>query len=290
MSTNSRLSTLINTVPIIPFDESSKFVIMSDCHRGIGTWSDNFMKNQNLYFAALTHYNHQKYTYIELGDGDELWENRSMEQIINLHSDAFWIMSRFYEDNRLYMVYGNHDCIKKKQKFIHKNCKDFYCESSCCRIPLLPGLCVHEGLLLKHSNEQTLFLVHGHQGDLLNDTLWKFSRFLVRYIWRPLELLALHDPTSAAKNYHKKGAVEQRLINWTKENNQILVAGHTHRPVFPTDEDFLYFNCGSCVHPRCITALEIEHGNISLVKWSEKTDDDLSLYVGRDILAGPSPI
>ncbi len=49
----------------------------------------------------------------------------------------------------------------------------------------------------------------------------------------------------------------------------------------------MYFNDGSCVHPRCITAIEIKDGTIALVKWSYKTRDDGAVYIGRSKLAGP---
>ncbi len=288
MSTESRLNKLFQTSPVIPCDYLSRFVIMSDCHRGIGNWGDNFLKNQNIYSAALGYYYQNDYTYIELGDGDELWENRNMAEIVATHSDVFELLARFYQEQRLYMLCGNHDFVKKKQQFL-RCCNDYYCENKCCRLPLMPGLCVPEGLILKNRiNGHCIFLVHGHQGDFLNDTLWKFSRFLVRYIWRPLELFALNDPTSTAKNNTKKSAVEQRLSAWSSKHSQMLIAGHTHRPMFPSDGASRYFNCGSCVHPHCITALEIRNNKITLVKWLVKSHPDLSLYIGREILAGPA--
>ena len=72
---------------------------MSDCHRGNGSWGDNFLNNQNLFFAALYYYYENGYSYIELGDGEELWENRQITDIINAHSDAYWLMSMFYKSN-----------------------------------------------------------------------------------------------------------------------------------------------------------------------------------------------
>ena len=38
-----------------------------------------------LYLAALRYYNKRAFTYLELGDGDELWENRSIERIRQMH-------------------------------------------------------------------------------------------------------------------------------------------------------------------------------------------------------------
>ncbi len=69
-----------------------------------------------------------------------------------------------------------------------------------------------------------------------------------------------------------------------------LVAGHTHRPIFPEPVEGKYFNDGSCVHPWSITAIEISLGDISLVKWGEKTKEDGTVYIGKDIIGGPRKI
>ncbi len=95
MSYKKRLDRAFENVPVLPLAENSRYVLFSDCHRGNGTHNDNFLKNQHLYFAALKHYYREGYTYIELGDGDELWENRDMEQIKEIHNDVFWLLSLF---------------------------------------------------------------------------------------------------------------------------------------------------------------------------------------------------
>lgn len=288
MTASKRLSQVFASSKELYFDESSRIVIMSDCHRGDGSWGDNFSNNQNLFFAALSYYYENGYTYIELGDGDELWENRSMENIILTHSDAFWLMSLFYKDGRFYMLYGNHDIIKRDKKYSKTKCDSFYCDSSASQVALFPDIKITEGLVLRYKNTNNrILLAHGHQGDFINDTLWRLSRFLVRYLWRPLELLGVHDPTSASKNIDKKNLVEKHLIEWTKKENHMLIAGHTHRPVFPKVGEPLYFNDGSCVHPRCITAIEIRNGTISLIKWSLMTKPDRTLFVGREVLEAP---
>ena len=288
MSTSTHLSRVFVSSKVLPFDENSRIIIMSDCHRGNGSWGDNYSGNQNLFFAALYYYYENGYTYIELGDGDELWENRRIEDIISAHSDAFWLMSLLYSDGRLFMIYGNHDIIKKDSRYAQTKCHSFYCDSVNSKIPLFPGIQITEGLLLRYRNtDNHIFLTHGHQGDYLNDPLWKLSRFLVRYLWRPLELIGVKDPTSAAKNNEKKNIVEKNLMEWANRNNQILICGHTHRPVFPKVGESLYFNDGSCVHPRCITGIEIRNGTISLIKWATMTKPDRTLFVGREVLEGP---
>ena len=104
-------------VPVIPFDSGTKLVVMSDCHRGQGNAGDNFLANQAVCFGALEYYFQKGFTYVELGDGDELWENRKLKTIVEVHDDIFWMMSRFYEEKRLYMVYGNHDIVKRNKSY-----------------------------------------------------------------------------------------------------------------------------------------------------------------------------
>ena len=272
----------------IPFDDSSRIVLMSDCHRGDGSWADDFSRNQNLYFAALTHYYKEKFTYIEIGDGDELWENSRFTDIKQVHSDVFWLLSRFYNEDRLYLIFGNHDMVKKDNRFVKNNLYQYFDEPRKRHVSLFKNIKFHEGLVLNHKyTGDKVFLVHGHQVDFLNYRLWKLARFLARYLWRPLTTFGVNDPTRAAKNYKKKDAVEKRLTEWVIEEKHILIAGHTHRPMFPEVGEPPYFNDGSCVHPRCITAIEIADGCIVLVKWNVKTKDDGTLFIGREVLAGP---
>ncbi len=120
MSVSSRLEHAFRDAPVLPLTHRSRYVLMSDCHRGVGTSSDNFLKNQHLYLAALKHYCQRGFTYIELGDGDELWENRSMKTIVEVHDDIFDIFVRLHRENRLYLLYGNHDMVKRIDTGLHK--------------------------------------------------------------------------------------------------------------------------------------------------------------------------
>ncbi|HEY5523893.1 MAG TPA: metallophosphoesterase [Clostridium sp.] len=288
MNTLKSISQVFESAEEIPFDKCSRIVLMSDCHRGVGNWIDNFSRNQNLYFAALTHYYNEKYTYIEIGDGDELWENNNLTDIINVHNDAFWLLSKFFNEDRLYFIFGNHDMVKKNIKFVKGNLYQYYNEPQRRYMPLFENVKIHEGLVLRHENtDDKILIIHGHQADYINYKLWKLSRFLVRYLWKPLESLGVNDPTSTAKNYKKKDNLEKKLIEWVKREGHILIAGHTHRPSFPDVGEAPYFNDGSCVHPRCITAIEIIQDSIVLVKWSAKTKNDGTVFIGKDVLAGP---
>jgi UDP-2,3-diacylglucosamine pyrophosphatase LpxH len=288
MSTSARLTAVFSSADEIPFDDTSKLILFSDCHRGDNSWADDFAPNQQLLFFALQHYLDAGFTYVEVGDGDELWENRDFAEIRRAHSHIFWLMREFYRDNRLYLMYGNHDIERQDPQIVARTLYQYDDERTRTTQPLFEGIKVHEGLILHHTNTNNrIFLVHGHQADPVSDRWWRFSRFMVRHFWRHLQLLGLHDPTSAAQNYKKRGKIEQRLIEWIETQNQMLIAGHTHRSWFPDEGTPPYYNTGSCVHPRCITGIELQGRDITLIKWSIRPNDEGVLIVARDVLAGP---
>ncbi len=291
MNAESRLNRVFENALELPLHINTKYVLMSDCHRGIGNSSDNFLKNQHLFFAALKYYYQNHFTYIELGDGDELWENKNYKNIIDMHSDVFWMFSRFYQEHRLYMLYGNHDIIKHKQSFSKMHCSTYDCENTQRKEPLFLELSFHEGIILrsKQHPQKALYLTHGHQASLLNSTFWPVAQWLVRYLWKPLESRGVNDPTSAAKNYQAKTKTEKILNNWATKHKHILVTGHTHRPVLMAASPY-YCNTGSCVHPRCITCIEVENCTLTLVKWYMNAKKDGTFYVAREELAGPLQI
>ncbi len=281
MSVDTRLRALLSSAEELPLTSASRYILMSDCHRGDGSLSDNFMPNRPVYLAALNEYYKQGYTYIELGDGDELWENRTMRVIRQTHEETFRLLSKFDKRHRLYMLYGNHDIVKSKEKWV----KQFYTDDR--GYPLFPNLHIQEALILRMRSGNGILLVHGHQGDIINDRLWKVSRFLVRYLWRPLELLGIHDPTSASVNRSKGASVEAQLAHWAQEENQMLIAGHTHHAVFSQPGQPPYYNDGSCVGAHAITGLEIADGFIRLVEWGYRIDNAGYVYVGKIPLSGP---
>ncbi len=270
----------------LPLNETSKYVLMSDCHRSDGSGADQFLPNRNHFIVALERYFGDGFTYIELGDGDELWENKRMEPILDAQAPAFAAMRKFHEDGRLYMIYGNHDMVKNKAKWRTRNLYRFCPPHRRDSLSLFPGLPMHEGIVLTGDSNEIL-LLHGHQADFFNDRLWKLSRFLVRYLWRPLELIGIKNPTSAASGRHKKNKVEEALSAYCRKKQRMIVAGHTHRTSFPKPGEASYFNDGCCVYPHYATAMEIDGGKLKLAKWGTSARPDGTLYVEREVLEGP---
>lgn len=284
MTSGSRISKAFVGAPRLPLNTSSHYVIFSDCHRGTGNANDNFLINEHIYLAALKYYFSKNFTYVELGDGDELWENSSMDSIKKNHPDSFGMLARFYENNRFFAVYGNHDIAKNNSKFCKKHFHTYYCHRALCERPLFPNIQFYSGIILEDENKKSdIYLTHGHQASSLNSTFWPLSCFLVRYVWKPLELLGIPDPTSAAKNNSLKKRTEQHLTSWVKKHNHILITGHTHRAMTGSSE-VPFFNTGSCVSPGGITCIEIRDRCIKLVKWSLGTKENLELFVEREVL------
>ena len=276
-STAQRLSDVFEQARAnpIPFDDSSKFILFSDCHRGDNGWADDFAHNQLLFFNALCWYYENGYTYIEVGDGDELWENRDFSVIRREHSHIFSLMQKFFLDDRLYLIWGNHDIERSDKKIVEEQLFSYEDVRERTRKDLFKGIEVQEGIVLKHSvSGHELFLVHGHQGSFESEHIWRVSRHVVGRVWKPLQVFGVNDPTLPSQNEQKRHEVEDKIQAWIRaRNNQPLVCGHTHRSWFPLPGEVPYFNTGSCVHPRCITGIEIEGGNIRLIKWWNKAED-----------------
>lgn len=292
MSSQSRITNTYKNARRISFNDASKFIIFSDCHRGDNSFADDFANNRNIYYHALKHYYTEGFTYCEVGDGDELWENIEFKAILEAHKNVFNLMKLFYAEGRLHRLLGNHDMVYRNQKYVEKHLYSYFDKVDNKDKPLFPGITFTEGLVLEHEiTKQEIFLLHGHQADWMNYHGWKFNRFMVRALWRQLQIFGIGDPTSPAKNFKELIKVERRTKKWISENNNIFtITGHTHRPRFPEPGDIAFFNDGSCVHPRSITGLEIENGTISLIKWQISTSENGTLRVIRVLLEGPTKL
>ncbi len=291
-SAKKRLDRAYKEALKIPFNDDSKIILFSDCHRGDNSFADDFANNRNIYFHALKHYFAEGFHYFELGDGDELWENLSFESILFAHKNVFELLKLFHDNGRLHMIWGNHDMVYRDPEYVKKHLSTYFDPKIEADVELFCDITYHEALVLKHeTSEQELFLAHGHQADWWNYLFWRWSRFMVRILWKPLNVMGIADPTSPAKNYKELIKIERRLKKWIVENKNLMtIVGHTHRPRFPEPGEIPLFNDGSCVHPRSITGIEIENGEISLIKWQIATNDDGVLQIVRILLEGPQKL
>lgn len=291
MKTDERLTRAYENAKNIKFNDDSKFIFFSDVHRGDNSISDEFAHNQNIYYHALEHYYKNGYTYIEVGDGDELWEHSRFKHVRSAHSDVYWVMKKFFLENRLHILYGNHNMEFANRHKVEKQLYNFYDEYLDIYDDLFDGIDVEESIVLEHETTgQKIFVVHGHQGDLMNDQLWRISRFWLRYFWRFMHIIGFRNPSSPAKNRTKRHKIEKNYNKWISKHKVMLICGHTHRPKYPGNGDLPYFNDGCCVHPRGINGIEIENSKIMLVYWRVMPDEDGALHISKKVVKGPDPI
>lgn len=291
MNTDKRLTQAYCNAKIVYIDENSKYILFSDAHRADNSLSDEFSKNQNIFLYALEYYFERNYVYIEAGDGDELWEHAKFKHIRFAYSDIFRLLKRFYKDDRLIILYGNHNLFLKNKNYLRKNFDQYYDEYNEVTVELFKGIEVNEAILLKcKTTGQEILTVHGHQGDFMNDQFWLVSMVMMRFFWRFMHLIGFQNPASPAKNVHKMHKIEKNYNKWIQKHKTMLICGHTHRAKYPRSDELPYFNTGCCVQNKGISGIEIVNGNILLVEWRIRTDTNGVLKIEKIILHGPQAI
>lgn len=258
--THQRLNKLFAQAQEILFNDHERIVFFSDLHRGDKSAADEFAPNEALFLHALGHYYTRDYTYIEVGDGDDLWSTTHFQDIRQAYPQIYDMFHRFHGRRKLHLLFGNHEIGGYQPEIQHE--KD--------------GLPVQEALILRHARtNQRLFVTHGHQVDLWCDWLTGFSRHFVNF----LRFFSLHDDTKLALqqkrttlentianwSIRQQQRLEQRLSSWAQQNQRIIIAGHTHRPEGAGTTP--YFNTGSGLTRHAITGLELYHGRLQLIKW-----------------------
>jgi UDP-2,3-diacylglucosamine pyrophosphatase LpxH len=209
---------------------SERLIFFSDHHKGARDGADDFLRCERAYDAALGYYLEAGYRLIVLGDVEELWEC-SPAEAVKAHRPTLELEARFHADGRYMRFWGNHDDQWRNEGEIEKHLAE-----------LFPGLEVHEALKLRLSDGGDevglMFLVHGHQGTLSSERFAWFSRLVVRYIWRPLQRRLKMSSTTPAKDFELRQRHDRAIFTWSRANPQkpVVIAGHTHRPVFWTSQ------------------------------------------------------
>ena len=259
---------------------TDKFIIFSDQHKGNKSWADDFNSSEINYVAALKYYNQNQFNLINLGDSEELWKFKAAE-ILPANIKAFEAESAFQPD-RYHKTFGNHDIIWKNKLDVILLLKKYF------SMPLP----VYEGVLLKISSALfplTIFLTHGHQGDLMSDNN-RLSTWIVAHIWMPLQRYLHLNINAPSKDFSLRNQHNIMMHEWSnQQKNLVLVTGHTHQPVFASGKyynhpsNFIgltvehaeikpsYFNSGCCCfEDGDITGIEIEAGGMRLIKWYDE--------------------
>jgi UDP-2,3-diacylglucosamine pyrophosphatase LpxH len=292
---------------VVPFDIAiGKFIIFSDQHKGAGDHADDFVGAKENYAAALDYYYQNGFTFINLGDSEELWENKP-EPVLQCYEKITQQEVLFQKSGRYLKVFGNHDLLWFDKAAVKQFLAPLFSDQ----------LQVYEGIILQTMiNGQLLqvFLTHGHQGDAVSDSN-AFSKWFIGRIWVPVQRWLDFNVNTPAKDFHLRDQHNQIMYNWTKgRQNVILITGHTHKPVFESLDHLqrlakqlesarqqdnalqvssiekeiakkkaeygkdaqvpteairpAYYNTGCCCfNDGDITGIEIEDGELRLVRW-----------------------
>ena len=209
-----KLSKLFDELEAIPFDpRKDKYVIFSDQHIGM----KEFDENKELYLKALDYYYQRGFKLVVIGDSEELHRFGIKALKDKYRNDVYAQEFKFLQEGRYHRIFGNHDIDWRSPRTVERELGD-----------ILPNLRVVEGMKFKW-NGNFIFLTHGHQGDFINDTLGKVGRWFLRWVAHPLGFSSFTTP---AKNYIKRRKDETEYYDWAKSKKIILIAGHTHRPMF----------------------------------------------------------
>ncbi|QEC70192.1 metallophosphoesterase [Panacibacter ginsenosidivorans] len=284
-------------------------IIFSDHHKGARDGSDDFRFAEKNYLAALDYYNEQNFFYVNLGDGEELWENTIFSVL--KHNKEVFAKEKLFADRDAYCkIIGNHDLFWKNDPFTAQlYIKKMYGRE----LKMFEGIVLRVQLPTKYVD---VFCTHGHQGDVQSDGN-AFSKWFVSYIWGPLQSFLEININSTSANDNLKSLHNKMMYDWVYEKPYcILITGHTHQPVFKSlthlerlylaledakekndaaaidkieaeiprrrrEYDFVnnsfrnmnpsYFNSGCCCFDDgTITGIELDKGFIRLIKWSYK--------------------
>jgi hypothetical protein len=206
--------------------DEDAMIVLSDHHRGARDGADDFWRCEGSYNAALGYYLEAGHHLFLLGDVEELWENRP-KTAVDAYPGTLDLEREFHLAGRLERFWGNHDDTWRHKSSVDKFFSDRF-----------PGLEIRESLRLhmlrggKRIGE--LFLVHGHQGTSDSDRFAIFSKQFVRYGWRPLQRRFNIASTTPARDFELRATHDDSMFEWSRARPEklVLIAGHTHRPVF----------------------------------------------------------
>ena len=218
-----------------------RYIVFSDCHRGDGSAGDEFARNSIVYKFALEHYLRAGFTYVELGDAEELWENERFAAIYITHTSVYELLRAFHDADpartRYVKIWGNHD-------------QDWRDGTGPLKA-VFPGIEVYEAAVMQPragveggagmpgagadgaeggagggaggaagggaAIGPRILLLHGHQADpVCSGWCAGISRFLVRRLWRGVQAFGIGDPTRAAENPGRCDGIDAAWAGWAR--------------------------------------------------------------------------
>jgi hypothetical protein len=202
-----------------------RLAIFSDHHKGAQNKADDFRRCEFAYAAALGYYLESGYRLCILGDAEELWEE-SPADVIEGYKEVLRLERKFREAGRYERFWGNHDDEWTRSGQLRK------LHEVLSQGPMREALKIR--IRRAEGSDCTVFLVHGHQGTTESDKWGWLSKPVVRLVWRQVQRMTGWSATTPASDHRLRGTHDRAMHEWARRRGPglILIAGHTHRPVF----------------------------------------------------------
>jgi UDP-2,3-diacylglucosamine pyrophosphatase LpxH len=202
-----------------------RLAIFSDHHKGAQNKADDFRRCEFAYAAALGYYLESGYRLCVLGDAEELWEE-SPASVIDGYEEILRLERKFRDAGRYERFWGNHDDVWTRPRQLRK------LNAVLSKGPMREALKIR--IRRPGGSDCMLFLVHGHQGTTESDKWGWLSKPVVRLIWRQVQRMTGWSATTPATDHRLRGTHDRAMHEWARRRGPglILIAGHTHRPVF----------------------------------------------------------
>ncbi len=277
-------------------------IILSDVHKGDrqpGT--DDFAHNEQVYCEALRYYLDHDYRLILNGDIEEGWKNNYADIIAAYESTAFALEREFALRDRYVRIYGNHDQEWANPLFVQRTLTPVLGRP----IRVYPAVFLGDRLFIVHghqgelnadrrawlsrrvvryiwrplqqafglnlnhasgdaaayrdrdhylfewANAHRLLLVAGHTHRALLRPFFLSDQFRLIQDRLVRKLSGTSDPY-----------LRDRLSSTIERLNRLLQS-----PPDDSNPATNYFNEGCCVHTDGLTGIEIEQGEVRLIRW-----------------------
>lgn len=296
---------------VIDFDRyQDRYVIISDSHKGDRRASDDFQHNEYIYCYMLEQYLKRDFRLVLNGDIEEGWECDYKDILREYEHSAFAVEKRFVQkgDGYYLRIYGNHDhdwrSHEKAQMLrdvlgnieVHEAVRlgnDIFIVHGHQGQPFDDPLRFpYSSFVVRHiwgPIVQGLLGCGGPSASRNTKIRKKRDNYLYEFARRKRQILvaghtheAMFQSNSKAGQFKTlqeqlqqmrsgSGNVDYEFLAAARKVNLIVLAGSE---LLAEDRKRLtpnYFNSGSCIYSDGITAIEIDRGEIRLVKW-EITD------------------
>lgn len=305
--------------PVISLNAASpeKFIIFSDLHKGNKKRADDFAVSEKSYLDALHYYHAEGYHLVQLGDVEELWKFNLFT--VKYHNkESIRLEKQFVDRDAFTKLYGNHDIFWKNDPFAPLQLENFYGKNistyeglilqydtgeKVIDIFLTHG---HQGDGLSDGNKLAAWFVAKIWAPLqsylalsintpaFNDIL-KTEHNQFMYDWAALhpDLLLItghtHQPVFESMTHLER--LYRQLLIARQQNEEAAIANLQEEIAFRRQEynhiseDYLhlkpiYYNTGCCCfNDGDITGIEIEAGEIRLIKWKSATTEEAKRMV-----------